>query len=340
MTSASTPSLPTTEPTPFVKRGVRSAVLRNVARYRPVYVAYGVLGLMVILYASLDPSVLNVNELNLQVSSALALILVATGQTIVLLIGGIDLSVGGVISISTCLAATKFGAFGDQILWSVLIVLLGAGAGLANGALIAYVRLNAFVVTLASWSIFGGIALLILPTQGGSIPESYTSALTSVYGTIAVPVFVVVILAILWVWFRSTRMGVRMKAVGSSSQSAYLSGVSIARTTLLAYSLSGMFAALAGLFLVTQTSGGDPLIGNQYVLPSIAAAVIGGSSLAGGRADALGTIAGALIITLLGSVVFTLALPTYWQPVATGLLLVLAATLGALVQKRGEGVKL
>ena len=311
---------------------------RALDRHRPTLVAYGVLIALVTLYAALDPGVLTIDELNLQAGAALALILVATGQTLVLLIGGIDLSVGGVVSISTCLAATHFAGTVSQIVWSVIIVAVGAGAGLVNGALITVARVNAFVVTLATWSVFGGIALLILPTTGGSIPPSFTTALTGYVGRVATPVLLILALAGWWLWYRSSRSGSRLKALGSSGESAYLSGVPVVRAGLLAYTLSGTFAALGGLFLVTQTSGGDPLIGNDFVLTSVAAAVIGGCALTGGRGDVLGTIAGALIITLLGSVVFTLSLPTYWQPVATGGLLVIAAGISAFLERRGKQV--
>lgn len=323
---------------PKSRQSAASARLARVAsRHGAVLIAYAVLLVLIVVYAAVQPGVLSVAQLNLQVQAGLALVLVATGQTIVLIARGIDLSVGGVISIATCLAARHFGGAGSQILWVAVIVLAGVAAGAINGLLIVYARLEPFVATLASWAIYNGIALLILAQPGGTIPNDYTAALTGTILGIGVPVLILAVMIVGWLWFRRTPGATRLRAMGSSPGAAYLSGMSVPRTTIAAYMSSGLFAALAGLFLVTQMGGGDPLVGSSYVLQSVAAAVIGGTALSGGRGDVLGTIAGAFILSILGSVVFALNLPSPWQPIATGALFIFAAVGGALFEIRQGG---
>ena len=157
--------------------------------------------------------------------------------------------------------------------------------------LIARLKLQPFIVTLATWSIWSGVAFWLLPTEGGTIPESFTSWFSNSYLGLTAPVWIIVALIVAWLWFKRTRLGVGIKATGSSAGSAFLSGVPIGVTTIAAYSLSGLFAALAGLFLTTQTASGSPTVGNDYILNSVAV-VIGGTSLFGGRGGLGGTIAG------------------------------------------------
>ena len=120
------------------------------------------------------------------------------------------------------------------------------------------------------------------------------------------PVWMLLVLFLFWWWFRGTRLGITIQATGSNEKSAFLSGVSITRVNVMTYGLSGLFAAGAALYLTTQTGAGSPTIGKDYILPSVAAAVIGGVSLFGGRGHLAGTLIGAFILTLIGNLVFVL----------------------------------
>jgi len=315
---------------------VADALRRPWREDRAVVIAYLVLLTLVVVYAAVQPGVLTTAELNVQVNTALALILVTAGQTIVMLSGGLDLSVGAIVSLATCVAATRMKSGADVVPWVVLILAAGAGAGLVNGVLVAYGRLASFIVTLATWSIYSGFALLVLEQPGGTVPESYVSSLTGTVGAIGVPVVILAGGVCFWLWFRRTRTVSRLRAVGSSAESARLAGISVARSQVIAFVICGLLAAAGGLFLTTQLGAGDPLVGNSFVLQSVAAAVIGGAALSGGRGDVLGAVAGALVISLLGSVVFALALPSYWQIVAAGLLLIAVALANAVFVARGD----
>jgi ribose transport system permease protein len=144
-------------------------------------------------------------------------------------------------------------------------------------------------------------------------------------------------LLVFWVWFRSTRLGIAIQATGSNERSAFLSGVSLTRNNVLTYGLSGLFAAAAALYLTTQIGAGSPTIGKDYILPSVAAAVIGGVSLFGGRGHLAGTIIGAFILTIIGNLVFVLHVSSYWQPVAQGVILLLAVVASSVAEKASRG---
>jgi ribose transport system permease protein len=146
-------------------------------------------------------------------------------------------------------------------------------------------------------------------------------------------VWILVALFLFWLWFRNTRLGITIRATGSNEHSAYLSGVSLTFVNVATYGLSGLFAALAALYLTTQTGAGSPTIGKDYILPSVAAAVIGGISLFGGRGGLSGTIVGAFILIIIGNLVFVLSISSYWQPIVSGVILLAAVLASSLGEK-------
>jgi ribose transport system permease protein len=307
-------------------------LLGSVQRSGTVLIPLVALLILAVLIELLRPGSFTLERLGLKSTEVMVLALVATGQTIVVLRGGIDLSVGGTISLVTAIAATR----GDEAAafpWLFALPLLGLAIGFVNGAIVSVLRLQPFVVTLAMWSILEGLALVVLPSERATVPRGWTSGIsTSISG---VPLAFVLLVAVLgwWMWFRGTRLANGIRAAGSSERAAFLAGVSPLRSNLAAYGLAGLFAALAGLFYAAKTGSGDPTVGRDYILPSIAAVVIGGASLAGGRGGLVGTILGVIILNFIGDVVFLLQLPSYWQPVATGLILVLVVVASALMDR-------
>jgi len=307
----------------------------------PFLVACAMLIALIGVYSTLQRGVFSLEELNLDSTAAMALLLAATGQTIVLLRGGIDLSIGGMISLGTVLAATQFGdSMVTGAIWAALIVAIGVLAGALNGLLISILRLQPFLVTLATWSILGGTALIILPTDGGSLPGGWMSFGNASFFGLSTSVWLLVVLIAFWLWFRDTRLGTIIRASGSHEKSAFLSGVSLTSVNVATYGLSGGFAALSALYLTTQTGTGSPTVGNGFILPSVAAAVIGGISLFGGRGGLVGTIVGAFILTIIGNLVFVLDISSYWQPIASGAILLIAVLASSIADKssrRGLG---
>ncbi len=300
----------------------------------PFLVACAMLIALVAVYGSLQRGVFTLEELNIDSAAAMTLLLAATGQTMVLLRGGVDLSIGGMISLGTVLAATQFGdSLGSVLLWCAIILAIGFGVGALNGLLITVLRLQPFLVTLATWSILSGIALLILPTDGGRLPSGWMTLGNGSLLGLSTSVWILILLMLFWLWFRRTRLGITIRATGSNEKSAFLSGVSPIRINVVTYGLSATFAALAALYLTTQTGAGSPTIGKDYILPSVAASVIGGVSLFGGRGELWGTVIGAFILTIIGNLVFVLSVSSYWQPIVSGVILLIAVLASSLAER-------
>jgi ribose transport system permease protein len=260
------------------------------------------------------------------------LMLVGFGQTLVILTGGIDLSVGGIFSLSTALIATKMTGNGDMVLWVPLIILIGLAGGAINGLLIVRTKMQPFIVTLASWSVFSGLALLALPTEGGSVAPGLTSALS---GSALVPKALIITAALIvaWMLMRRTRFGTAVLSVGSSEQAAKLNDVAVDRTKIIVYALSGLFAALGALYYTAVlTFSGSPVAGDPFILQSVAAVVIGGTSLAGGRGTLIGTILGALSLSMIAQIVFFSGAESYWSQFVQGALILAAVLLFAVVE--------
>lgn len=260
------------------------------------------------------------------------LMLIAFGQTLVILTGGIDLSVGGIMSLASAFIATKMVGDGDILLWLPLVILIGVAGGAINGLLIVKTGIQPFIVTLASWSVFAGLALLVLPTEGGSVAPAMSEALT---GEAVVPKAVIITLALVLAWWilRRTRFGAAVMAVGSSAASAHLNGVPVKRTLVIVYALSGLFASLAAVYYcAVLTFSGSPVAGEPFILLSVAAVVIGGTSLAGGRGGFVGTVLGALSLSFITQIVFFSGAESYWSQLVQGILVLAAVLLFSVVE--------
>jgi ribose transport system permease protein len=268
---------------------------------------------------------------------AMPLCLAALGQTLVILTRGIDLSIGGMMDVTNSLAALKLhGGLGPEVLWTALILLVGAAGGLLNGLLVAFGRLQPILVTLGTFSIFQGIALWVLPSPGGHVAGGYTSFFLD--PTVPSALAWVVILGLAWAVLRRSRLGVNIYAIGNDENAARANSVPVLRTKVIVYVLAGMLAAGAGIALATTTTGGDATAGDVFTLSSIAAVVVGGVSLFGGRGSGVGALCGAFVLTLLVDVLFFANIDPLFQPFYQGLFLVIAVAasilLGRLLVKR------
>jgi ribose transport system permease protein len=264
--------------------------------------------------------------------TAMPLILVGLGQTLVILTGGIDLSVGGILSLATAIVATQVTTDADMAVWLPVLLVIGAAAGAINGAVIVFTRIQPFIVTLASWSIFSGIALAILPTQGGTVAPGLTEALTGSVGSVSKALLIVLVLIGVWLILRKTRFGVAVYAIGSSASAAELNGYNVGRGKILVYSLSGLAATLGGIYFSVSTQSGSANAGDPFILLSVAAVVIGGTSLFGGRGGFVGTVLGAMIIYFIPQIVFFSGAQSYTASLIQGLLLMLAIVIFAIVE--------
>jgi ribose transport system permease protein len=264
------------------------------------------------------------------VNTAMPTVLVAVGQSIVVLTRGIDLSLGGVIDVSNSIAAVQMhSGLGSMAAWSGVVLLFGMLCGAVNGVLVAYARLQPILVTLATLAILQGLAIKILPQPGGSIPNGYSNALANPGGPWSI--LYVVAIAGLWLVLRRTSTGIRIFALGNDEYAARARGIPVRRVKTIAYTLAGTLAAASGLFLAATTTAGDAAAGDVYVLTSIAAVVLGGVSFFGGRGSALGSIAGAFTLTILTNVLFFAGIDPLYQSFFQGLFLLVAVLLGSFL---------
>ena len=310
---------------------------RTTRRDMPTVLSFVVLLGLILVYAVVDPFFFSSFSLTTFVTDALPLVLVSIGQFAVILTSGIDLSVGSIVSIANTFVAVQMThSVGSMVGISLIVVLMGAAVGLINGFVVQYGRIQPILVTLATMSIYAGIALLILPNPGGSVPAALTTTLTGTMGGLPMAVWILALLALLWWWAHRTRFVLHLLALGGDESAARMNGVRIGIVKVSAYGLSGVFSALAGLYLAAQTTSGDPNIGIPFTLLSIAAVVIGGVRLSGGRGSLLGVIAGALVLSILGGIMYFLGVSSYYQDLFQGLILLLAVALSSYRKLRSR----
>ncbi len=268
----------------------------------------------------------NIGNLAVQI---LPLMLVAIGQTYAVGSGGLDLSVGSTVSVVAVVTAVSFAAFGIPGALALGAV-TGLAIGVVNGLFVSR-GVEPFLVTLGTLSVAQGVALFVSPVPGGDVPATYR-AIAGYWGNVPVILPVGIALAALAVWsVRRTRTGAHIVAVGGSRDIAFLCGIDPRSTYVRAYALSAGFAVLAAFFLVARTSTGDPTIGARFTLDSLAAVVLGGTLLGGGRVAMAGTIFGAVALGLLSNVLNLLQVPAFWQTPLKGLLVIGAVLLPALI---------
>jgi ribose transport system permease protein len=303
---------------------------------RDVLVVYSVLGLMVALGRALSPNFLTSFNVQNVIGAAAPLALVAVGQTFVILTGGIDLSVGSTMSLTTVVAAIYMNGSDSRLAVGALMCIgIGAGLGLVNGLFVTVLKVEPIIATLGMMSIVQGLTFVRSMTPAGLTPPLLQQL---IYGNVSFmpkPAIVIVaaFAAALFV-LRKTRYGMRVYALGGGEESTRLSGVSTSRVKLSVYVLSGIFAALAGLLLAGRLGQGDPLAGQVFMLTSIAVVAIGGSSLFGGRGGLAGTLAGVLILTILGNLLNLEGVASYPQQLITGLLIIVVVALYSIGRLR------
>jgi len=301
---------------------------------RGTLMAVAIFVVMFIIYTSNHPAGFSVNVVQTAANKGVLLAFVAMAQALVVITSGIDLSVGMIFTLTNCLASILVTGTPLQVTFGVIAVLLaGAICGAINGAIVIFGRLQPIVATIATGAVYFGLALALRPTPGGTVDETLADALTGkLFGFL--PASLVTLLAVIlvvWVPFRRSVAGRAAYAVGSSEPAAYMSGMPIKRAKMLAYTISGLLSAIGGLFLTFFTYTGEAAYasGNAYTLFSIAAVVLGGVSLFGGRGSAIGAVFGALAFRTIGDLLFVFDFDPLWQPLFQGVVLLLAVSISA-----------
>jgi ribose transport system permease protein len=302
--------------------------------------ASGVLIALIALVLALSlaaPNFLSAYNLSVVARQASFVGLVALGQTLVLLIGGIDLSLGaaaGLSAIVGSLMLTKAGINPYAVV--PLTALFGLGLGLLNGFFVAVLRLNPFIVTLAAWEIFAGITLVV--TEGYPIrPLGQAFRVFGQGSVLGVPIPVLIFLAagaVLAYVLSQTRFGRDLYAVGGNRDAATLVGIRVWRVELIVFGLAGLFAALAGILYASRMDSGQPSVGEGWLMGAITAAIIGGTSLRGGQGTIVGTILGALLMAVLGNGIVLLSVSGFWERVIIGCVVLVAILVDLLRRNR------
>ncbi|MGS2779681.1 ABC transporter permease [Robertmurraya sp. GLU-23] len=284
--------------------------------------------IMVIVFSIIEPVYLSGSNLLDIMDQSVINGLLALGITYAIITGGIDLSVGSIFAIVIVVVGDLLVSGLNPVLAIICGVGIGFVLGVFNGLLITKLHLQPFIATLGTMSAYRGIAYVI---TGGwpvlDIPENFRSIFNSdIFGAFPVSILVLLAFAVVGhIILKYTKLGTYIYAIGGNEEATLLSGVNVNKSKMLAYAISGAGAALAGMVLLARLGSGEPAAGQTYELNAIAAAAIGGASLAGGRGNMIGTLLGAILLSTLKVGLVVVGVDSFWQYIATGAIIVVAA---------------
>lgn len=308
-----------------------------------------------ILYNLLHPRGFSTAVLVQNANESVAIALLAMAQTLPVLMGGLDLSVGAVMTLTSCIASELLQGSPAEILLGMGVTLAAGGMfGFANGLIVVYGRIQPIIATLATGAIAIGLALLIRPKPGGNVDDDLNWAMTNTvwdfadtygladggeaawlqpFANIPVPlVLLLAVLALVWLPFKRSVTGRTVYAIGSAEGAAFMSGLPIERAKIAAFTLAGFLAGCGGLYLAIQTASGnaDTVQAGAYTLNSIAAVVLGGTSLLGGTGGLVASLVGAFILRVISFYFRILDIDPLLQPLVEGVVLLAAVSAGAI----------
>ena len=287
--------------------------------------AYAIMIILIMIASGMSENFRSVRNMSNVMLQATPLAIVAIGQAIVLIAAGIDMSVGSIISLSTVIMATVSTTVGAAAA-AILALIAGAIVGIVNGIGVTKLHIPPLITTISTAAIVKGIALFILKSPGGSVDESILLLVKKV-GPLLIPVASILMLLLYvaaFLFMHQTRTGRAIYALGGNEVNAKQTGFLIDRLTIFSYVLCGLLAAFSGVVIAGRIYSGDPLIGDNYSMDSVAAAIVGGISMSGGMGSVVGALAGAIILSMINNVLNMLNVFAYYQYIVKGLILLLA----------------
>ncbi len=314
-------------------RGASPSFALPLARHRGLLVALAVFVVLLTVTDLVSGGRVSYFQVSFLSSGGATLAIAAIGETLVVISGGFDLSVGAVISLVNVVLATSMRDNPESMMaWSMAGVGIGIVAGLFNAFFIAVMRLQSIVVTLATMFIVQGITLLAMDKPGGAIPPTLSTLIVgdAVPGFVPMPIVILAAFIVLWLYIKSTRFGTAIYAVGSDAEASRSTGIHVSWIQFGVYVLAGACYGLAGVFVSAQTGAGDPLIGNPMLLQVFTAIVVGGTQLGGGRGGPAGSIVGAYVLMMVVNILLVLNVSAYYSTLAEGVILFLAVLSGSL----------
>ena len=281
---------------------------------------------LIVVSTLLDRVFFSVENFSNLMTTSLPFIFVSFAQMLVIMTGGIDLSVGSIISLSNVLCAVLMINKPFGFVFGLIVALAaGAAAGFISGILVAKGKLQPIIVTLATSSVYLGIALWVLPTPGGLVHPGFARAMDSDIAGIPVALIIgILITCIMFFLVFRTKFGNSVLAIGGNEGSAFSSGIQVNKVKIITYTLTGILSSIAGIFLATQMYSGDPAVGKNFTMQSITITVIGGTSLAGGKGSVLGIISGVFILVIINNILNLVGLNTFYQFIFQGCILIFA----------------
>jgi ribose transport system permease protein len=308
--------------------------IRRFLRSNPYLFALLLVVILIVISGILQRRFYNSGVIATNLRGLLPLMFLAIGQAVVIIGGGVDLSVGAIVSLCNTVLASTITPDSEptQIFLGILLACgVGVLAGAINGFCVAWLRLQPIVTTYATSFVFAGLALLILPRPGGSVPSSLTSLYRSMPLNIPFAIFVIVGVLLFWTLLRRSRYGQYIYAMGSSAEAAYTTGLPVTRLRWSVYIVAGFCSALAALALTLETGSGSPRIGDAMTLDSVVAVVLGGTRLSGGQGGVVGTILGVAILRLIRPVVSSSGIDSDYQTLMNAVIILIALAAPGLV---------
>ncbi|MEH7387906.1 ABC transporter permease [Bacillus sp. JJ1521] len=287
---------------------------------------------VILVNAFLQPNFFSLNVFKSNLASFTPLVLASMAQAVVILVGRIDLSIGTAITLATVIMASVMSDSLISILVGIFIAALAILAvSILNGFTIGYLRLPAIISTFAVSSICYGVALVIMPQPGGYIPYVfYQIYQSSILYILPSSLLIIILGLVIWSFIKKRKIYRYIYAVGGDEQSSFANGIDIRKVKLIAFIISGIFILLTALVVAAQTSTGDANIGKAFTLNSIAAVVIGGISLRGGKGHLIGAVIGALTIGFISNIIFFANISSFYQDLIKGLIIIFALSFSIL----------
>ncbi len=301
--------------------------VKRFLRNNPYLFALLLVVILIIISGILQPRFFQLSVVSSNLRGLLPLMFLAIGQAVVIIDGGVDLSVGAIVSLVNTVLATMITVDSSpaQIFFAILVACgVGILAGAVNGLCIAWLRLQPIVTTYATSFVFAGLALLILPRPGGALPRGLTSFYRSTPFNIPLAIFIIAAVLIIWTLLRGSRYGQYIYAMGGSAEAAYTTGLAVTRLRWSVYMVAGFCSALAALALTLETGSGSPRIGEAMTLESVVAVVLGGTRLSGGQGGVVGTILGVAILRLIRPIVSSSGIDSDYQTLMNAVIILVA----------------
>ena len=286
----------------------------------------GVVIVLCVVWTILNPQFISFNNISNILRQGSYIAIAAVGMTLVIIIGEIDLSAGSLVCASGLIGAFICKNTDSVLLAVIAAVAVGVVVGIINGVLCAIGKLPGFIASLASMTVLRGLAYIV--TEGNSVVwgnEDFTKIGTGYLGGIPIPVIIMVFVIVFGVILTTkTRFGRYIYADGGNMESSRWSGIAVEKVKIIVYMIMGILTSIAGLIITTRLGSGQPSAGLNFEMDCITAAVVGGTSMSGGRGKIMGTIVGVLLLTVLTNGMTLVGMNTYWQQVLKGVIIVVS----------------